>query len=158
MGEALPEPETKLVEPSLVVAAFGPVHIVVHEKDPETESIDKAMAFQRALHDKLRISLSLVTLVRAGFSMPEAAVRQYSAKLTRDNADWVNSAAVVVPESGLWTSQVMSVLAGLSLLSRASIPLRMFTDRIRATAWTLERGDLPLGWQTALEASLAELW
>ena len=156
--EAAPQLRTKLAEPALVVADFGPVHIVVYERDPEIETIDRAMRFQRELHDSLGRSLSLVTLVKAGLNMPESDVRQHSAKLMRDNASWVNSAAVVVPESGLWTSAVMSVMAGLNLLSRASIPLRMFTDRGKASAWTLTHGDLPMAWQAPLESALADLW
>lgn len=153
-----PSLDTRLVEPGLVVAAFGSVHIVHYERDPVIETIDRAMSLQRRLYEEVQRPLSLVTLIRSGLSMPETEVRQHSARLMRDNAAWVTGAAIVAPESGLWTSAVMSVVAGLNILSRASIKLRMFTDRDKASAWTLRTGELPSEWQGPLSAALDELW
>ena len=145
------------MEPSLIVAAYGPVHIVAYERDPDIESIDKAATFQRGLHGEQGRSLCLLTVVKAGLSMPALPVREHSAKLMRANAAWTECAAIVAPRAGLWTSAAMSFVAGLNVLSRASIPLRLFTDQLKAARWTLEKGGLESSWAPDLAARIADL-
>ena len=145
------------MEPSLIVAAYGPVHIVVYERDPDIVSIDKAATYQRRLHGEVQRPVSLLTVVKAGLNMPKSEVRQHSAELMRANASWTNCAAIVAPQVGLWTSAAMSVVAGLNVLSRASIPLRLFTDAGKAAAWTLASGELESGWVQDLAAKITDL-
>ena len=152
-----PALEIKLMEPGLVVGAFGSVHLVVYERDPDIESIDRAEAFQGELFRHTRRALNLITLVKTGLSVPSAEVRRHSAKLMRVNKGQVKSAAVVIPQRGLWTSTMMSAMAGLNLLSRAPINLRLFTDRDSATSWTLKQGEMPASWHGNLQACLDEL-
>ena len=153
-----PTLEIKLMEPGLVVGAFGSVHLVLYERDPDIESIDKAEGFQGELFRHTHGQLNLITLIKTGLSVPSPEVRRHSAKLMQVNKGQVKSAAVVIPQSGLWTSTMMSAMAGLNLLSRAPINLRLFTDRDKATRWPLKQGLMPLSWQGNLRACLDALW
>jgi hypothetical protein len=125
------------VEPHLVIASCGPVHLT-HYRGPLTLPLLELADGHHQKLIRLHGRTAVFGVIEPGLPIPSADVRARSTALIEQNGAHVAAAALMLPGDGFWVSAARSVITASFFLARQPYPSKCFGEVHEAAKYAVD--------------------
>lgn len=127
------QPQLLVTDGVFGLATWGPVFIALWRGEPSVErSLQLERMIERTLGSRVHF---LLQIIEETSPVPNAEVRTISARITRNFVGRVTAAAHVVEGDNFRAQVVRTVLRGMTLLVRNTLPQKYCANDAEAVAW-----------------------
>jgi hypothetical protein len=124
----------------LTLLGFRDVLVVVWRQTPTQSALGRLAALLNPFAARHPAGVAIIVVIEEGLAMPEGPVRERMARDMKRHEGFTRSMALVFEGQGFMAALVRSAVAGIHLLSRQTVPVKVCGTVDEAAWWTAKVG------------------